>query len=170
MRRLQGQSYELLGAKERLAILEALMHVAADSETLRRHIQKTSPEVATPSHGAITQIHIASVAACALSYFLVVLANVWLCKVVSEYLLHHQLPSSAPGGVWWAEAGCGAGPAGHRWRRQQVFPDGSGPARRPPLRRTAPGGPHVVPRDRLWLKDKLRMAVTAKQILKTKLP
>ncbi len=40
---LQGQSYETLGAGKRLAILEALLHVAADSEALRSHVQRCMP-------------------------------------------------------------------------------------------------------------------------------
>jgi hypothetical protein len=40
---LQGQSYETLDAAKRLAILEALLHIAADSEALRSHVQRCMP-------------------------------------------------------------------------------------------------------------------------------
>lgn len=40
---LQGQSYETLDAGKRLAILEALLHIAADSEALRSHVQRCMP-------------------------------------------------------------------------------------------------------------------------------
>ncbi len=45
---VQENSYELLGARDRLAVLEALLHVAADSEALRSHIHQTNPEVHPP--------------------------------------------------------------------------------------------------------------------------
>ena len=48
MEAAQENSYELLGARDRVAVLEALLHVAADSEALRTHIQKTAPEVRPP--------------------------------------------------------------------------------------------------------------------------
>lgn len=43
----QGQSYETLEAAPRLAILDALLHIAADSEALRSHIQRTTPAEVT---------------------------------------------------------------------------------------------------------------------------
>ncbi|KAK9824314.1 hypothetical protein WJX72_009375 [[Myrmecia] bisecta] len=53
MKRLKAAEYEQLSAAERLVLLEAVMHVAADMEVVRNHIVDTMPEatVAEASRG-----------------------------------------------------------------------------------------------------------------------
>ena len=77
----QGQSYETLPAAPRLAILEALLHIAADSETVRHHLQRTNP--AEVSGTMSTSAGLAARSSPAEQRCLRSQASLWLCKTLS---------------------------------------------------------------------------------------